>query len=230
MPSARRPRLESRRESARTADARDVPKGAKAVRPRIRCPDCDLAQRLPLRGPGHRLLCVRCRRLLRGRAPPPLEVPLCLALAGLWMWLIANVTPFLSLDYRGASTTSYLAGGVEALWEQGFYLLSSLVFFTGVLAPLLELACISALLILLRRGLRTRGLKLGLRFLTALGPWTMPGIFLVGTLVAGVKMAQMASMLPGSGFAALVALVVLWTSVHATLDFDALWELAGAEP
>jgi len=206
-----------------------VPTENAAPGPRVRCPDCDLAQRLPPPQPGHRLVCVRCRRLLRARAGPPPEVPLCLALAGLWMWLVANATPFLSLHYRGASTTSYLAGGVEALWEQGFYLLSSLVFLTGVLAPLLELVCISVLLILLRRGLRTRGLKRGLRFLAALGPWTMPGIFLVGILVAGVKMAQMASMLPGSGFAALVALVVLWTSVHATLDFDALWEIAGAE-
>ena len=229
MPSARKPRDESRSESSRIAEATGVPTGSTAAGPRVRCPDCDLAQRLPARRPDHRLVCARCGRLLRARAAPPLEVPLCLALAGLWMWLIANVTPFLSLRYRGASTTTYLAGGVEALWVQGFYLLSSLVLFTGVLAPLLELACISALLILFRRGLRTRGLKRGLRFLTALGPWTMPGIFLVGVLVAGVKMAQMASMLPGSGFAALVALVVLWTSVHATLDLDALWEIAGVE-
>ena len=210
-------------------DALGVPTGSIAAGPRVRCTDCDLAQRLPPRPPGHRLVCARCGKLLRARAAPPLEVPLCLALAGLWMWLIANVTPFLSLRYRGASTTSYLAGGVEALWAQGFYLLSSLVFFTGVLAPLLELACISVLLILFRRGMRSRGVKRGLRFLTVLGPWTMPGIFLVGVLVAGVKMAQMASMLPGAGFVALVALVVLWTSVHATLDLDALWEIEGAE-
>ena len=196
---------------------------------RVRCPDCDLAQRLPRGQPGRSILCGRCRALLRSGAKPAPEVPLCLALAALSMWLAANCTPFLSLRYQGVSTTSYLAGGAEALWEQGFYLLSSLVFVTGIVAPLLDLTGLVVLLLILRRGRRPRGLGMAIRFLKALGPWTMPGILLVGVLVAAVKMAQMASFEPGAGFAALAALVILWISAHAMLDLDAFWEFVEVE-
>ena len=150
---------------------------------------------------------------------------MCLALAGLWMWVAANITPFLTLRYQGASASTYLAGGVEVLWGQGFYLLASLVFVTGILAPLLDLAGIALLLAILRSTARPPGLNLGIRFLRVLGLWTMPGILLVGVLVAAVKMGEMASLQPGPGFVALIALVVLWTSVHASLDFEEVWEM-----
>ena len=50
------------------------------------------------------------------------------------------------------------------------------------------------------------------------------GVFLIGTLVAGVKLAQLASLDPGPGLYLFAGVVLLWTLASTSTDFEALAE------
>jgi len=67
------------------------------------------------------------------------------------------------------------------------------------------------------RDLRPAGFSILVRAMQSLRPWGMIEVFLLGVLVAIVKLSSMARVLPGPALWAFVALTVLLTAV---LSFD----------
>ena len=55
-------------------------------------------------------------------------------------------------------------------------------------------------------------------------PWAMLDVFLVGVLVAVVKLLDLASVSAGVALVALVALMLLTAASSATLDREAVWQ------
>ena len=95
-----------------------------------------------------------------------------------------------------------------------------LVLATTILFPLLELAVLFYLLAPRRRG-PARGVPAGfdwlVRGLRSVRPWGMIEVFLLGVLVAIVKLSNMAVVVPGTALWAFAALTFLLTAV---LSFD----------
>ncbi|MFP6639217.1 MAG: paraquat-inducible protein A [Myxococcota bacterium] len=145
------------------------------------------------------------------------------AVAALIMWFTANLTPFLTLQYKGGSTTAFLATGSQVLWSDDFFLLSVLVVLTSIIAPLLHISLIGGVLVVLRVGFRGPYVAAMIRLTALLRRWAMPGIYMIGVLVASVKIGQMANLQVGPGFYALIAMVLVWTSITASLDSDTLF-------
>jgi paraquat-inducible protein A len=77
------------------------------------------------------------------------------------------------------------------------------------------------------RGQRVAGFAPLVRAMQALRPWGMVDIFLLGVLVAIIKLSSMATVLPGPALWAFMVLTVLLTLVTA-FDPRRLWEMAGA--
>jgi len=98
-------------------------------------------------------------------------------------------------------------------------LVATLVFATTLLFPLVDLLSMLALLLLVRRGRPA----LLWRFVLALRPWSMIEVFMLGLLVALVKLSHMAHVLPG---VALWAFAVLTVLLAVILSFDprTLWD------
>jgi paraquat-inducible protein A len=63
-----------------------------------------------------------------------------------------------------------------------------------------------------------------LRGASAMQPWSMNEVMVLGILVALIKIAELASVDPGVGMYAVGALVVLLAAIGVTFDADALWE------
>ncbi|MCH2169784.1 paraquat-inducible protein A [Myxococcota bacterium] len=188
----------------------------------VRCTSCDGWQQLPPVPPSHRARCYRCRALLQRSKHPSLDVPLALSLAALIALAIANGTPFLSLEYAGIRQSNFLVTGAMALWQDDHFFLSLLVAFTGILAPATQISLVCYLLLSIRRGRLPWKFGRTLRLVTALGPWSMAGVYLIGVFVASAKLGQFAALVEGTGFYAFVAMVLLWTASSATLDPRAL--------
>lgn len=191
----------------------------------IVCDGCDAVyQRLAL-APREVARCPRCgTELDRDRAAQRRRI-LPLTVASLIMFAIANLFPIVEIELRGLTSQTTLVGAVQALASEGMSLVAVLVLATTLLFPLMQLVILLWLLVPLARLRRPMGFELLVRTLQSLRPWGMVEVFLLGVLVALVKLSSMAVVLPGPALWAFVALTVLLTAVLA-FDPRGFWTLA----
>lgn len=198
----------------------------KEVAHAIICESCDaVCERVPLREReiAH---CPRCGIELDRHGGFQHALILPLTVASLIVFAIANLFPIVEIELRGLRSATTLAGAVIALAGDGRSLLALLVLATTLLLPLLHLLILLWLLVPLRwgRGRRALGFAPLVRAMQALRPWGMIDIFLIGVLVAIIKLSSMATVLPGPALWAFMALTVLLTMVIA-FDPRRLWEM-----
>ena len=197
------------------------------VRHAILCESCDaVCDRVPL-GEREIASCPRCGIELERHPGAQRDRILPLTVASLIVFVIANLFPIVEIEVRGLRSETTLVGAVIALAGDGRSLLALLVLATTLLMPLLHLLILLWLLVPLQRGQRVAGFAPLVRAMQALRPWGMIDIFLLGVLVAIIKLSSMATVLPGPALWAFMALTVLLTMVTA-FDPRRLWEMAGA--
>jgi paraquat-inducible protein A len=91
---------------------------------------------------------------------------------------------------------------------------------TTVVAPLLQILTLLYVLIPLWRGRRALGQNLVLRVLTQVRPWTFMEVFMLGALVALVRLSNFAHIAPG---------VALWSCALLMLCLSALTSVTSPE-
>jgi paraquat-inducible protein A len=110
------------------------------------------------------------------------------------------------------------------LYQQGMWIVAGVVLLTTILMPLLELT--GMLLVLVPLKLRRRPWKLALLFRTLRGfrPWGMTEVFMIGILVAAVKLVKMASIIPGTALYAFMVLIFILAASASALDPHIVWK------
>jgi paraquat-inducible protein A len=187
------------------------------------CPDCDLLQRLPPVPAGGVAQCARCQAPLWRHKADSLRRTLALALAGAILWLIANTVPMLGLSVAGRETFTTVFGGVLTMWRDGRQEVAMLVLFTAVIAPALEIVCLLAVVLALRRPPAPHWVGMLLRGYELVREWSMIEIMLLGVLVALIKIAELATVIPGLALFVLGALVFLLAAMAAAFDTHLAW-------
>jgi paraquat-inducible protein A len=187
------------------------------------CPECDLLQRLPEVKRGTLARCRRCLSVLYRPRDDNLDRPLAYTLAATILFVIANAFPIVGLELQGQSTAATLFGTAQALYEQNMKPLAALVFFTTILVPGVQLAAMAYLLIPLRMGHVPRRLPLALRVLQAVRPWGMVEVFILGLLVALVKLGGIATVVPGTALWAFGGLLMMIAAAIASFDARVIW-------
>lgn len=147
-----------------------------------------------------------------------------MALAGAVLFAVANLFPFLSFDMQGRVTQTTLVSGIVELWRQDMGSLAALVMLTAVLAPGMQLALLLYVLIPTLRGGVPWQLAPALRLLQRLETWSMMEVFLIGILVALVKLGRMAEIVPGPAIYSFAVLILLLAGATASLDRRCLWQ------
>ena len=189
----------------------------------IACPHCDLLQRaMPLER-GSLARCGRCELVLYRPHDENLDRPLAFTLAAAVLFIVANAFPIVELELQGQHTTATLFGTAQALFAQNMALLGGIVFFTTIVVPAVQLSAMAYVLLLLRMGHVPRYLPLALRALQAVRPWGMVEVFLLGMLVSLVKLAGMASVVPGTALWAFGGLLMMIAAAVASFDARAIW-------
>jgi paraquat-inducible protein A len=177
---------------------------------------------LPEGGSAH---CARCDHLLHRHRPDSVNRTLALTTAGLILFVIANSYPFLSFEMQGQTTETTLVTGVRDLLAQDKPWVAAVVFFTSILAPGLQLVLLLVVLLPLKIGGRLPpGFPILFRWLKTLLPWGMMDVFMIGILVSVVKLADMATIIPGTSLFAFVVLIFVLAAAQAALDPDLVWE------
>lgn len=190
----------------------------------IVCASCDAVYRRVELKSREVLTCSRCGSELARHSGAQAKRILPLTVASLIVFIIAHAFPIVEIEIRGLSSQTTLLGAVIALSSEGLSLVALLVFATTLLMPLLQLLILLWLLLPLIAQRRVAGFAVLMRMLLKLRPWGMIDIFLLGVLVAIIKLSSMATVLPGPALWALMALTLLLTMVMA-FDPSGLWKL-----
>ena len=190
----------------------------------IACLHCDLVQRLPELAPGESARCPRCDKLLWRRGTDVLDRTLALTVAAGILYLIANLAPMLGLEAVGRTASTTVVGGAQQLWHDGREVVAVLVLFTVVIAPALQIGFLLAILAGARRRRPPRWIGLLLRFHPTTQTWSMIEVMLIGVLVALVKIAELATVVPGLALYALAGLAVLFAAIQSIFDPHEVWE------
>jgi len=191
-------------------------------------------QRLPDLAVGASARCPRCDRELWRRRDRSLERTLALSLAAAILYVVANSVPMLSLDAVGHRASTTVIGGAQQLWHDGREAVAALVLFTAVVAPGLQIVLMLVIGLGARRARPRRWVAMLLRHHPTTTLWSMIEVMIIGVLVALIKIADYATVVPGTALFALGALVFLLAGLQASFDRREVWQrvewVAGAAP
>ncbi|HBP27854.1 MAG: paraquat-inducible protein A [Advenella sp.] len=174
---------------------------------------------------GQRASCVRCGTVLWSQGVLNSSAWLAIVLTALIAFIIASFMPVGTISAVGLKSSSTFLEAVAATWRAGYPSVAIMCFATGFLMPLLDVLILTWLLAFSRKGRRAPGLNQLSRWLHLVRPWAMVPVFMLGALVAIVKLADMASLTPGAGLWAYAALTFLLTGL-SKLTSERVWLLA----
>lgn len=188
----------------------------------VGCADCGLVQVATSPARGCVLECVRCGNGLRRPNYGGLDVPLALALSALVLLCPAVLAPLMSVASFGTERSNWLPSGVEALWNDGYLFLASVVGLSSVALPFTYLI----LLVMVLVGIRFPSAPpLGRLYRWAgwLRPWAMIEVYLVGCCVAYTRLQDVGTVSIDVGGWCLLAATSAVLLVTLTLDDAAVW-------
>lgn len=194
----------------------------------IACPRCDALHRDLDLADGARARCARCGTLLiaaRQRAFGQvimLSVTIAILMAG------AVFFPFLSISAAGLSHASSVFDAALAFSGDLLAPLSVAVLAMIVLIPVVRVAAILYTLLPLARGRPPlRHAEDAFRLAEHLRPWSMAEIFIIGTAVALVKVAGLATIGFGPAFWAFAAIVIVVVLEDTFMCKWTIWKTIG---
>jgi len=190
----------------------------------VACPECDLLQHLPELAPGDKARCPRCGNTLATQSTDPINVPLALTLAAAVVFIIANTASLMGLSAVGHHASTTIPGGALEMWLQGEMLTAVVVAFCAIIAPGGYILFMLTVLLAVRRPPAPHWIGELLRWADSMRPWSMSEVMILGILVALIKIAELATVVPGIGMYAVGGLVVLFTAIMITFDPREVWK------
>nr|WP_024967645.1 membrane integrity-associated transporter subunit PqiA [Pantoea sp. IMH] len=192
------------------------------------CPQCDLMTQLPELKPGSKASCPRCDTTLESRWDEPRKRPTGYALASLFMLLLANLYPFVSMHVSGLRSEISLWHIPEVMVSEDYSSLATLFILFVQAVPTF---CMVALLLLLNNAPLSHGLKRGLaRLLFQAKNWGMAEIFLAGVLVSFVKLMAYGDIGTGTSFIPWCLFCLLHLRALQCVDRRWLWQHIAPTP
>ena len=189
----------------------------------IVCHACDLAHRLDSLAGNARVRCVRCRAELYRTNDRSPDNAIALAVTALALFVLANVYPLVAMTVNGSTRMTTLIGAAEAFYEQGYGILAVLVAFTAIIVPLVQILTLLYVLVPLRLGRVIRGQNLLFRMLTALRPWGLTEVFMLGAVVALVKLSAQAEVTPQVSLVAYGLLMISIAALTSATPSEQYW-------
>ncbi len=174
-------------------------------------------------------MCVRCGSVLFSKKIDSINRTLAWTIAGLMLYFVAITFPFLAMKSGSIIRETNLLTGVQQLYLQGKYVLASIVMLTCVLVPLSQMLILFLIFIPLKINIRTRYLIPFFRLFHHVKPWSMMEIYLMGILVASVKLGKMGTIVPGTASIAFGLLVFVLIFAISSVDSHMVWERLGGK-
>jgi paraquat-inducible protein A len=197
----------------------------------IACPDCGALEHIPPLPPRSKAVCRRCEGDLEKTSGRSITAALACSL-GTWILLFpSNILPLLRVNVFGMQAQTSIAGGVAALWRNGWIVIAGTSAILVIGLPFIRFGLLSAALAAVRFGRRPRWLGPAFRWAMWLNLWTMSDVFLLASFVGYYRLINLGhadvSVLRG-GWCFMAAGFLTMLS-RATLDQRTVWRAIGPE-
>ena len=188
------------------------------------CHQCDVLQDISSLRLGETAVCICCANKLYKKIDSHLDKLLAYVVASVILFILANIYPLISINIAGiAQETSLINSGLIFL-EQENYALAVIVWFTSVFIPGYIIFGLFYILLSFRFQCKWPFRKPILKWLSRLLPWGMIDVFLLGLIVALVKLFALADVNIGIGFYAFSLLILVYAVIISSLECRVLWE------
>jgi paraquat-inducible protein A len=141
-------------------------------------------------------------------------------------FLVANALPLLTLSSGSHQTRATLWHAIAASYDRELPFVAIALTLTLIVAPAIELGLLLWLLVPLCLRTLPLGFTSTMGLLRTLRPWRMVGVFFLGVIVAVVKLAALATAVPGWGMFGVAVLALALASL-SSFDLGTLWRRAG---
>lgn len=138
-------------------------------------------------------------------------------------FIIGNAFPLLSLEIAGDRVEARLLDTALAMQRDGMALVSGLLLLATFVAPLVQILALLSVLLPIHFGRRVPLAGRIIPILAELKHWSMVEVFVLGVLVALVKLQTLAQVVPGIALWAYGGLMLSLTAAVATLDWRQVW-------
>ena len=173
--------------------------------------------------------CIACDAKIYIRFEGTIERTLALYLAALALFLVANAFPIMSMAIAGQTNASTILDSAKALYDAGMWPLALAVGLAGCVIPLAKILGMLAVLIPLQLGRQPSWVFGGFRWVERFRPWAMMEVYLLGVIVAYVKMQDLATVHVGIAMYAFIGTIVLLAAGDARFDPHAVWRRLAAQ-
>ncbi|MDH1732574.1 paraquat-inducible protein A [Pseudomonas chengduensis] len=195
----------------------------------VACHECDLLMRKPVLQDGESAECPRCGYELFSHRHRVVRRSLALVLTALLLYVPANFLPIMQLNLLGQTSQDTVWSGVIGLYESGMQGIAVVVFLCSMAVPLLKLLCQLLVLLSIRMDFgRSYGLLL-YRIYHHMREWGMLEVYLMGILVAMVKLMDLADLSLGLGLFCFIALLLVQVWLEVTMSPNQIWEALSGE-
>lgn len=189
------------------------------------CHECGMAYRhhpIPL---GAKARCKRCGAVLYRNRHLAFDKSLAYSLAALILFVVANAFPFIGFGLPGDIRDTTLITGSILLYQQGEVLLSAIVIFTTVIAPAIQILILLYLLVPINLGRKPGEISNALKLIAHTGNWAMLDVFMLGIMVSTVKLADLATIVPGPALIAFIVLIFMLAGAQSSFDSERVWSM-----
>ena len=189
------------------------------------CPGCDLLMLNMSAGKGDIIACSRCGTVLHRHKKDSINRTAAHCLAGLFLYFPAMFLPLMTFQTLGMSETSNIMQSIISYYQQEYFFVALMVFFSAVLFPFLKLSLGLTVATLMNLRKFPSILPRLFRLYISLEDWAMVEVYLLGIMVTVIKMYQTTDISYGLGFYCFIALVLATMGTTEVLDKKLFWAL-----
>ncbi|WP_299595105.1 paraquat-inducible protein A [uncultured Microbulbifer sp.] len=187
------------------------------------CHQCDLLLTRAHAPIGQRLSCPRCGATLHRNMDRSVAHTAALSLSGLLLFIPTATLPLLEFSLFSFGAENTLMNGVQALFAAGYIWLASIVLFCSVVAPLGKFLLLAFVSWGSAWSRMAKPVARALRWYHHLQEWGMLDVYMLGILVALVKMSDLGKMSVEPGLYCFVAMMVVSSAASVSFDAETIW-------
>jgi len=191
------------------------------------CPDCDLLMAVVQVEEACTSHCPRCGHILDHPMRFSIRNNFVCVFAGLILYFPAMLLPILQLTIAGNTEVLTMFICVQTLFSTGNWGIGLIVFFSLMLVPLVQMILLIFVITRLTYQVKSHYLAFCFKWYAYLNTWGMLDIFMLGIIVASIKLREDTELDldPGFGLYAFISLLFINTLQAQLLNKKLIWNL-----